>query len=260
MKGRARLVVVAVAALALGACGEGLLAELDRVSADPSVAAPAVASFLDELAISVSWPVDPAADLHVLERAEDAASPVYAVVQRGTATSYLDTACVDQRRYLYRVSALKGERLFGPSAPSLGVGSATCRDSLEPNDAETTATALDYDRSANLYYYRSFAGAEVSDVDWYAVVVPPRRKANIVVTQVSPAPGGLTTALVFYLKGTVPQPVTNSLAIPIDNPSNESVTFIFEISADPDEVVLDPSLAGGSTIDYTVSLASIVGL
>ncbi len=98
------------------------------------------------------------------------------------------------------------------------------------------------------------------DVDWYAVLVPPRRKANIVVTQVSPAPSGLTTALLFYLKGTVPQPVTNSLAIPIDNPSNESATFVFEISPDPDEVVLDPSLAGGSTIDYTVSLASIVGL
>jgi hypothetical protein len=249
-----------LAVLLAAGCADGLLAELDRVADDPTVTAPAVVSFLDELSISVTWPADPAADGYVLERADDAVVPSYAVVQRGGATAFVDTACGDQRRYLYRVSAFKGERLFGPSPAAFGIGSATCRDSLEPNDTEAAATILDYDCSANLYYYRSFAGAEIRDVDWYAVVVPPQRRANIVVTQVSPAPAGVATALIFYLKGTVPQPVTNSLAIAVANPANESRTFLFEISPDPDRVVLDPSLAGGSTIDYTVSLASIAGL
>jgi hypothetical protein len=254
------LAAILAAALSICGCSQGFLDELDRLSSDPAVAAPTVVSFLDELSVSVSWPPDPAADAFILERAEDSVAPVYRTLTRGVSSSHIDTTCVDQRRYLYRVSAVKGERLFGPSQPALGVGSATCRDSLEPNDTEAAATALEYDRSANLCYYRSFGGDEVLDVDWFAVVVPPRRKANIVITQINPAPAGLTTALTFYLKGTVPQPVTNSLAIPVDNPAYQARTFVFEISPDPDEVVLDPTLAGGATVDYTVSLASIVGL
>jgi len=213
-------------AIFLAGCSEGLLAELDRLAEDPSPSTPSVESFATELSISVTWPSDPAADEYVLERADDSVTPVYAQVYRGDATFYTDTNCVDQGRYLYRLATVKGQKSFGPSAPALGVGSATCRDALEGNDSETRATALDYDRSANLYFYRSFTGAVVQDVDWYSVVVPPRRQANIVITQINPAPGGLTTALVFYLKGMIPIPVTNSQAIPIYNTAYASATFV----------------------------------
>jgi hypothetical protein len=246
--------------LALAACSEGLLSDLDRPARNPGPQVPAVVSFESELSVTVTWRDDDAADSYVLERAPDGAVPVYQAVHIGRATRFVDAQCEDQVRYLYRLLAVRGRRSFGPWGAALGVASGTCRDALESNDSEESATPLEYDRSANIFFYRSFGGDVVEDIDWYAIEVPPRRQANVVITQVNPAPGGLATALVFYLKGSVPVPVTNSQAIAIANPSNARQTLVFRVSVDADEVISDPLLAGGATIDYTVSLASIVGL
>ena len=253
-----RLRAAAFAMLVLAGCGPDLLVDLDRVEDDPVVTAPSAASFAAELTIDVSWDTDPGADRYVLERAADAVAPVWAQVYAGIGTALRDTSCADQGRYLYRLTKTRGSRSFGPSAAVLGVGSATRADALEPNDTESLATDLAYDRSANLYYYRSYSAEVVQDRDWYTVTVPPRRIAEIVVTQAGLA--ATDTYMMFALTGSVPQQIINNAALPIANSAYEARTFAFQIYPNPDEFVAGPSLAGGSTIDYTVSLYRIVSL
>jgi hypothetical protein len=250
--------------LCSAACSPGLLDELDRVLRDPVVSAPRASSLEQEYRIELTWEADEAADEYQLERAEDAAQGSFLPVYRGSATRYLDADCRDQCRYLYRLSKLRGTRSFGPSAPVLGVASATCRDELEPNDSEGQATPLEYDRRANLFYYRAtpglYPGAELQDDDWYSVLVPPRRKANLLVTQPGLEPGSPYTFLYFYLKGTTPFRVVNNQLIEITNPSYEAKTFLFELFPNPDDFILEPTLGGGMLVDYTLSLYSIMNL
>ncbi len=251
--------VVVIVFCALAGC-DGLLDQMGRVLADPNPKAPLAASFVSENRIDLSWDTDAAAEQYILEKAPDALSPTYSVVYQGTGTSFTDTDCTDQARFLYRLSMARGERVFGPSQPVMGVGSAACRDELEPNDAEASATPLEFDRMANLYFYRSYAGLSLQDWDWYWVSVPPRRKANIVITQSGLAGGTLNTFMYFSLKGTLPAVIVNNQAIPVVNSSYETKVFRFKISPNPDEFISDPTLAGGSFINYTVSLLSITGM
>jgi hypothetical protein len=246
--------------LLLASCSNGFLEQMGRVLADPSPAAPRAASFHSEYCIKVSWSPDAAAEEYVLERAADSTSPSWSPLYRGTATAWEDRACADQGRYLYRLKLIRGSRVFGPAESAVGIGSAACRDSLEPNDDERSATPLEYDRAANLYYYRSCAGVVVQDLDWYSVSVPPRRTANLVVTQNGLVGGAVNTYMIFYLKGTSPAVIVNNAVIPVTNSSYETKSFLFQISPNPSEFIADPSLAGGSFIDYTVSLLSITGL
>jgi hypothetical protein len=162
------------------------------------------------------------------------------------------------------LSKVRGSRDFGPSEPILGIASATCHDELEPNDSESQATPLLYDRYANLFFYRAtpglYPGAVVQDADWYTVEIPPHRIANIRITQAGLAPGSLYTFLNFYQKGMTPQRVVNNDLIQIPNPSNTEKTFAFELFPNPDDFILEATLGGGTLIDYTVSLHSIVNL
>lgn len=251
---------VILLSLLLVSCSAGFLDQMGRVLADPSPSAPRVSSFVSEYCIDAAWDPDKAAEEYILERADDSVSPSWSTLYRGAATLFSDTTCADQRRYLYRLSMVRGSRVFGPAEAAVGIGSAACRDQLEPNDTEQTATPLDYDRAANLYYYRACSGAVVQDVDWYSVSVPPRRTANIVVTQSGLTGGSVNTYMIFYLKGTAPAVIVNNAAIPITNPAYETRTFLFRISPNPAEFIADPTLAGGSFIDYTVSLFSITSM
>ena len=247
-----------------GGCSQGLLPELDRVDSDPVVSAPRVRSFATELCIEVDWEEDAAADEYLLERAEDTLLDLFKPVYRGQKQAYLDTSCQDQGRYLYRLRKLRGSRDFGPSEPILGIASDTCHDELEPNDVESQATSLTYDRYANLFFYRAtpglYPGAVVQDTDWYTVEVPPRRIANIRITQAGLAPGSQYTFLNFYLKGMSPQRVVNNDLIQIPNPSNMEKNFAFKLFPNPDNFILEATLGGGTLIDYSVSLHSIVNL
>ena len=255
---------LAFSILLAGACSPGLLDELDRVLRDPEVRPPSASSLDQEYRIELSWDADEAADEYVLERAEDTALGAFLQVYRGTQTRFADTDCRDQCRYLYRLSKTRGRKSFGPSVPVLGVASATCRDGLEPNDSEDQATTLEYDRQANLFFYRAtpgrYRGAELQDADWYAVLVPPRRKANLLVTQPGLEQGSLYTFLYFYLKGSTPFRVVNNQLIEIDNTSFEPGRFLFKLYPNPDDFIMEPTLGGGMLIDYTLSVYSITGL
>jgi hypothetical protein len=255
-----RRIAALVVPVFLCACGASLLQEMDRLAADPTVETPRVSSFIEELTCGIEWTADPAADAVLVERAADASTPVYEVIYSGPDTSYTDTDRTDQGRYLYRLRKVKGDRTFDASESVLGIGSATCRDSLEPNDAEDSATPLEYDRSANMYFYRSYSGAVIQDDDWYSVSIPPRRTAHIVITQDGLGGGAINTYMYFYLKGSPRIPVINNQDIPINNTSYETITYLFKVYPNPDEFISDPTLAGGTVIGYTVSLNSITQL
>ena len=252
--------IVVLLAVVLSSCGSGLLTELSRTTGDPAVMSPVVSSFVTENQVIVSWPADGNADSYVLERAPDAGLPAFQRVYEGATTSYVDANCTDQDRYLYRLTKIRGNRGFGPSQAVMGVASATCRDALEPNDTEAQATPLISTLAANLYYYSSVAqqgGAPLvtQDVDWYSVVVPAHRQANIVVTQAGLAGGSTNTWMNFYLKGSNPVQIVNSQAIAVTNYSDTATaTFLFKIYPIPSFFAVN---GGGSLITYTVSLNSI---
>lgn len=248
--------------LLLCACSQGFLPLIGRLAADPTVQAPRVSSFIEEFSCSVEWDEDPAADSYVLERAVDASSPVFSSIYQGNDLSFTDTECMDQTRYLYRLSKVKGNRTFDASEAVLGVGSATCRDDLEPNDSEQSATPLNYERFANMYWYSSYDETTIDDVDWYSVSIPPRKTGYIVFTQLD-WPGSLNlgyTWMFFYLKGSPPVPVVNNAAVQIDNTSYESKTFFFSVYPNKNLFTADPSQPGGNIISYTVSLTMITDL
>jgi len=254
-----RALAVLSAAL-LSSCGDGLLREMSRTLGDPAVALPVVSSFVVENRITLSWTSDANADQYVLQKALDAASPVYSVAYSGTARQFDDLNCTDQGRYLYRLAKTRGGKTFGPWDAVLGIGSAVCRDALEPNDAESAATPLTSTLAANLYYYSSIAqqnGAPFvqQDVDWYSVSVPPHRQANIVVTQDGLSGGSVNTWMHFYQKGMNPVQIVNNQAIAVKNSSDTATqTFFFKIYPIP---TFFPSNGGGSLITYAVSLNSM---
>jgi len=259
-----RLSVLLLPLLLAPGCSQGLLPELNRVLRDPAVSSPQVSSLDREYRIEISWEADPAAEQYALERAEDAMAGGYAEIYRGSDTSYSDTDCQDQGRYLFRLTKTRGNRVFGPSGAVLGVGSATCKDELEPNDSEQQATELAYDRRANLSYYRAtpslYPGRELQDTDWYWLDIPPHRIASLLITQVGLPPGSEYTFLYFYQKGTTPLHVINNQLIAVPNPSPETRRIFFKLYLNPADFIVEPTLGGGTLVDYTLSLYSILSM
>jgi hypothetical protein len=253
--------LAAAACLAcLYSCGGGLFDEMDRLARDPAIDAPMVRSFVEENRLFVEWSEDAAADGYILERASD--SPldlVYSTVYQGTDTSFTDSDCENQERYLYRLRKLKGDRIFDPSAPVFGVGSITCMDDHEPNDTDEEATVLDYTCLSNVYYYRTFSDEVVQDLDWYSVSIPAGFTAEIVVTQISPPlePGVLTNYMLFGIQGSPVEPITNNASNLIKNTYSEERTFYFQIVPDPARFLSGMGLAGGTMALYTVTLVRI---
>jgi hypothetical protein len=238
------------------------LPELDRVLRDPQPSPPRVSCLQQELRIEVSWDADPAAEGFVLERVEDSLVQAYAVVYRGRGTSYTDTDCQDQGRYLYQLSKARGSRLFGPSEAVLGVASDTCSDELEPNDDEAEATELgDFPRQANLFYFRATPGLHpgevLQDADWFWLQIPPQWTANILITQAGLPQGSEYTYLYFYRKAATPIHVVNNQLIAVTNSSPLAQRICFELYLDPADFILEPTLGGGTLVDYTVSLHSL---
>lgn len=254
--------VVALSCLLAASCGDGLLSEMGRPLGDPSLDAPAVSSFAVENRIILSWPADVRADRYILERAADTAAPVFQAVYSGPDTSYADTDCSDQERYLYRLTRTRGTRRFGPSDAVMGVASSVCRDGWEPNDLEGQATPLESTLAANLYCYCSLAqpagvSLALQDSDWYSVTVPSHCQANIVVTQDNLAGGSTSTWMYFYLKGANPTQIVNNQAIPVVNYSSSSLAFLFKVYPVASSFAVG---GGGSLITYTLSLHSITSL
>ncbi len=235
-------------------CSEGSLGNMLRLSTDPCISVPSVVSFEIEEQIKISWNKDPGADEYILYKALDQAVLVFEILYRGTLLSVVDTNAAGGDRYLYTLGKIRGSQLFGPSDTVLGIGSMVVNDELEGNNTKGNASKLDLRYDANIYYYKSYSGTELKDVDWYYVIVPPRKQANVVVTYNQS--GGI--GLYFYLEGHAVQSITSGDSLSITNNSDEERFFYFQISPNTSTFISDPAAGGGNLIDYNIFLHSII--
>ena len=240
-------------------CSAGLLPEMERVLGDPEVTPPAVVSFKSEDRIEVSWDYDPCADEYILSRSRDMETPVYSTVYRGSSLGFSDDNVETGYRYLYTLTKVRGQRLFGPSGAVLGAADGVVADDLEVNDAKETASGLLWDLQANMYYFQSYGDEKLIDRDWYRVTVPPRRKAMVVITQDSLSMGE-SSWITYALEEHPPFTVVNGNGIEIPNYTYETKVFCFMLSPKAGSFVNDLTKGGGGFISYTVSLDQLSGL
>ena len=241
----------------LGSCGTGLLSDMERLDEDPKVSNPDVESFVSPNLITVTWGVDEAADEYLLTRAAGENDPLsWVEVYRGDDLRWIEEAVGNERLNLYQLYKVRGSELFGPSESVLGVGSDICRDTHEPNDVIATATELEADLESNLWYFAATNGKESVDVDWYSVLLPPRRQAVIVVTDETN-----TSSTYNFMSWSTPSKseddIVSGQSFSIQNHEYESAVVYFRVS--PNEQTFRTNMAGygGKVISYTVSLDQI---
>jgi hypothetical protein len=245
----------ALALAVFSSCSTGLFDDLGQADADPFIRAPKVESFMTENVMTVSWDEDPGAAEYILERSLDQAITVYSTLYRGTELIFVDTSGETGDSYLYRLTKVRGDRLFGPSPAVLGVCSPSRRDANEPNDTESTAVAMNTYIEANTFFYRSNTGEVISDTDWYTIEVPARAQASIVV-ELNLSPGDANTYLYFYRTGTVPEAVVNGDPILIENTGYSAKTFSYSLYPHGENFVGGAG-AGGTLKGYTIQLLQI---
>lgn len=252
MKGH--VIVFMTFSLFMISCSDGPLGNMLRVDDDPFVSVPSIVSFEIEEQIKIGWNEDPGADEYVIYKTLDLEIPVYEILYKGRLLSIVDRGVIGGNRYLYTLGKIRGTQLFGPSNAVLGIGSMVKNDELEGNNTKEKASRLNLRFDANIYFYQSFEGAELKDVDWYYVIVPPRKQANVVVTY--DQSGGIS--LYFYLEGHALQSITSGDSLSVTNNTDEERFFYFQISPNTSTFINDPAAGGGNLIDYNIFLHSII--
>jgi len=251
------LVYLILFSFILFGCSSGIMDDLARPNEDPTYEKPVVTSFQKENAISISWSKDVCADEYILERSIDLAVPSYSVIYRGDGTSYMDAGLIDGDCFLYRLIKIRGGRVYTPSIPVYGISSSLIEDDFEENDTKEKATELMADRISNMYYYISYDGQQVYDVDWYYVDLGPKRKAQIIITEQYPLAGDATHYVV-NVNGTLSN-VKNGVSFEVCN--TEDVERRIPFAIEPVKAVFLtglPAQYGGDIVSYTIKLFSVV--
>ncbi|WP_319562671.1 hypothetical protein [Marispirochaeta sp.] len=251
------VVIICCILCGLASCGTGLISDMGRLDEDPKIASPGVESFSVPNLISVTWNEDEAADEYLLRRAAGENDPLnWVEVYRGSDLSWYDDGVANERLNLYQLYKIRGSVLFGPSESVLGVGSDICRDPHEPNNSIATATVLEADLESNLWYFVATNGKESRDFDWYAVTLPPRRQAVIVVTD-----NTNTSSTYNYMSWSTPSKsetdIVSGESFSIQNHEYEAAVVYFRVSPNEQTFLSQLSGYGGMVISYTVSLDQI---
>lgn len=251
-----KLTLLILFLLFLNGCSSEIIDALSRPNEDPTYEKPVVSSFQKVNAISISWTKDECADEYILERSIDLAVPSYSVVYRGKSTAYEDVGLIDGDCFLYRLIKIRGGRVYSPSLSIYGVSSSLVKDEFEDNDIKENATRLLSDRISNMFYYISYDGQQVYDVDWYYVDLGPKRKAQVAIIEQVPLAGDATHYAV-NVNGTISN-VKNDIAFEICNTEDVERKIFFTI--EPVKAVFLtglPSQYGGGVVSYTIKLLSV---
>jgi hypothetical protein len=257
MDKRIKAGLVGIVAAVCASCSTGMYDSLSRTTDDPFTERPTVRSFDVVNTILVSWSKDDAADEFILERSDDAIIPSYSVIYRGTNTSFVDAALIDQSRYLYRLRKTRGDKTFAPSTTAFGVASLVQRDSLEDNDSKSKATHLKDTHDTNMFFYRSYDGDELSDDDWYSVDIPANRKALIAITDYDADSGSTETHYKVYINETRTEDVKDGDSFEIENNTLRDTRYYFMVYPDNEKYVA-VSAAGGKMVSYKIVYLSWV--
>lgn len=216
-------------------------------------------SLSKEHMVYLSWQEDDAADKYYLMRSIDNDILSWDCIYEGDGTSFRDEELEDNTNYIYRLDKSRGGAYFTGKDYSFGWSSGTVKDYCEPNNVQEKATFLEFDRICNLpcVIYKTEAKTFL-DEDWFFVMIPPMRTAEIIISQenLQNSTAGTATNLKIQISGKESQPVQHQIAQQIKNPGNETKNFYFKIF--PETTELFSSGAVSTVIEYTVSLNQII--
>lgn len=237
-------------------CTGGMYELLSRPPVMPILAAPLVDSLISENTIILRWSEDTAADEYILWRAPDEPSPVFSKIWNGQGSYFIDSRLPDKNQYIYRLDRRRGNKNFVSKEYGFGVSTDLIRDIHEPNDSKESATYLESDREANIFFYRSQLGHTIEDVDWYYVTIPPRRQVELKINRKNLLIGQTVTGLDYTVEMTETKPVTQNDSIFIVNYDFVPQRRNIRISPDRDFFV-NPGESGGLLVTYTISLVKV---
>lgn len=232
---------------------------LFRTTDDPFDDVPETDSTSLEHTVFLSWKEDDACDLFRLMRSYDQTTLSFSCIYEGKNTHFIDTSLINDNCYIYRLDKIRGDICFEGNHFAYGYSSDCRKDDKECNDIESMATYLEYDMICNLPCVRYCTNNyESVDNDWFYIEIPPRRSADIIISQhnLQNSSQGATTNLKIQVKGSESVSVTQMTANRISNTSYETKRFYFNIF--PETTGLLSSGSCNTVIEYTVSLNQII--
>ncbi|MBP3365480.1 MAG: hypothetical protein J6K96_00650 [Treponema sp.] len=250
---------LAAVSLLAASCSDNAFEELlFRTTNDPFSDTPFADSLSLEHTVYVSWSEDDACDSFRLMRSYDQSVLSFSCIYEGNQTEYTDTDMNSGDRYIYRLDKTRGEQYFEGSTYAYGYSSDCRKDAWECNDTEQDAIYLEHDLICNLPCVRYVTGGrQCIDCDWFYITVPPRRSAEIVISQskLENESAGAETDLRIQIPGSESSPVKQKTASVIKNTSHETKNFRFKIY--PETTGLFSEDSSTAVIEYTVSLSKI---
>lgn len=251
------LLIIFLSAIGFPSCVNQLAESFLRTYDDPFYDVVLADSLTKEKTIYLSWNADNASDSFYLMRSLDQKKLIFDCIYEGKQTHYEDTALDDYNCYVYRLDKKRGTKLFSGKDFSYGFSSDVRNDRSENNDTKENATFLEYDLVCNLpcikFITKDFTQI---DEDWFYVVVPPRRKAEIVINQMSPFPSSSITTLCYMIPSEKTRSVIQDVAFQICNSSYETQKMYFKIS--PTTTGLFQMGKSFTSIEYKISLNQII--
>ena len=225
-----------------------------RTYDDPFDEAPDADWFSEEKKIFISWTKDEGADEYILFRAEDSLSPQYEQIYRGKGLSFTDTLSnglnVNQR-YLYKLDKTRGRKTFYGQKKAYAYCCDRSRDIYDNNTEEKMIKLTSDIDSLNLYYGRFCDGTVIYEEDFFYVVIPPHRQAELVLERISPASS--TTNYINYRDKGLPEQTFPPNALQLENRTSEEQVRKIMLCLDSTCV----TGAGLYIVTYNFSLANI---
>ena len=251
-------IIISAALFLLCSCSQNAFEEmLFRTTDDPFDDVPLADSLSLEHTVFLSWKIDEGCDRYLLMRSCDQPVLNFECVYEGTETRWTDRDIPDGRRYVYRLDKTRGRKRFEGKDYAYGYSSDCRKDAWEDNDTEERAVRLDHDLICSLPCVRYLTDSrEYLDCDWFYIEIPPRRNADIVVSQsnLEDATEGADTDIMVQPVGKGGEPVKQKKAVRISNTSYETGKFLFKVYPDATQLF---DATGIRVIGYTVSLKQI---
>lgn len=236
-------------------CANGDVSELLRRYDDPTDDTPQADCYSQAYSLRLSWDSDECADRYILMRAEDDGAENFMPVYSGNDSSYTDIFSMpdDQKRYLYRLDKIRGNRRFKGSDCACTVISATLNDIHEPNNTLENAVELERTIDATMpcsqfnYKERCYG-----DEDWYFIRLKPLCTASILFCQAGKGNSSSDSDFLYMVQGSQIKPIYHNEKFTVTNPSYSTRNIYFKIL--PDISKIFAGTEGAAVPAYTMTV------